>query len=165
MSEVWKDVVGFEEYFMVSNTGKVWSKRTGRLLRQHKNKSGYMTITTRIGGRSSKAICLRVHRLVAEAFVDNPDQKPYVNHLNSLRDDNCALNLEWVTAKENSRHGVAFGFINGDKIRGISKFSTSVLSEIKYNPEGLSQRALAKKFGVSKTFVFSVQKGLCLKHI
>lgn len=165
MSEVWKDVVGFEEYFMVSNTGKVWSKRTNKELKQCKIKSGYMTIATRIGGRSGKVYCLRVHRLVAEAFLPNIDSKPCVNHKNCDRSDNRLVNLEWVTPKENHQHGVEFGFINWDSLRGVSRFSESELREMKYNPNNLSQRSLAKKFGASKSFVFSLQNGSCLKNI
>lgn len=104
MSEVWKDVVGFEEYFMVSNTGKVWSKRTNRELKQWLHPHGYMHIATTIGGRSGTRYCFKVHRLVAEAFIPNPDGKPYVNHKNLDKRDNNLTNLEWVTASENSVH-------------------------------------------------------------
>lgn len=161
MSEVWKDVVGFEEYFKVSNTGKVWSKRTDRELRQCKIKSGYMTIVTRIGGRSGKVYCLRVHRLVAEAFIPNPEGKPYVNHINSVRNDNALSNLEWVTAQENVDHALEFGnmsrvrpnssarLFSDDEVAFIRKAYRSRHSEF-------GARALARRFNVCHTTILSI---------
>lgn len=163
--EVWKDVVGFEEYFRVSNLGNVFSKRTNKILKPVLSKTGYLTIPTKIGGRNGKNYCFKVHRLVAEAFIPNPDDKPYVNHLDSDRTNANVENLEWCTHQENMNHAVTFGNLNNDYKRGCSKHSDEVLMEIKYNPENLSQRHLAKKFNVSKTFVHMLQHGETLVRI
>lgn len=119
--EVWKDVVGYEDYFMVSNLGAVFSKRSNKLLKQTKNKSGYLTIATRIGGRTGKAICFRIHRLVADAFLDPPTKeqlqwaettaykKVLVNHKDGDKLNNTVNNLEWVTSSENTQHAINTG--------------------------------------------------------
>lgn len=72
MESLWKDVVGFEAYFKVSEYGEVFSKRTKRVLKQCVSKSGYRTISTRLGGRNGTCYCFKVHRLVADAFLEPP---------------------------------------------------------------------------------------------
>ena len=121
--EEFKDVVGYEDYFMVSNLGAVFSKRSNRLLKQSLSKTGYLTIATRIGGRTGKSICLRVHRLVAEAFLDPPTKeqlqwakttkykKVLVNHKDGDKLNNTAINLEWATSSENTQHAISIGLI------------------------------------------------------
>lgn len=161
MSEVWKDVVGFEEHFMVSNTGKVWSKRTNKELKQCKNKAGYMTIATRIGGRSGKDYCLRVHRLVAEAFIPNPEGKPYVNHKNLDKEDNNLSNLEWVTARENTVHYYSSIKSSGGSrkyaVRHLSSNEASFIRDV-YVPRDpvYGARALSRRFNVCHTTILSI---------
>lgn len=115
--EVWKDVVGYEGLYEVSNLGKVRSlnrqyirsdgKREtvkGRILKPYTNKYGYAVVQLSDHG---KATLFRIHRLVALAFIDNPYNKEQVNHINENKLDNRAENLEWVTCKENINHGTA----------------------------------------------------------
>lgn len=80
MEEIFKDVVGFEDYFQISNFGRFFSKRSNKLLKLHINKSGYITLATKIGGRHGTNHCFKIHRVVAEAFIPNPENKPEVNH-------------------------------------------------------------------------------------
>ena len=161
MSEVWKDVVGFEEYFMVSNTGKVWSKRTNKELKQCKIKSGYLTITTRIGGRSGKAYCLKVHKLVAEAFIPNPEGKPYVNHKNLDKTDNNLTNLEWVTASENAAHYYSSIESSGGRrcyaARALSSGDVAFIREA-YVPRDpvYGARALSRRFGIHHNSILAI---------
>lgn len=121
--EEFRDVIGYEEYFKVSNLGNIYSKRSNRLLKQTKNKSGYLCISTRIGGRNGHCVCLRVHRLVAEAFLDKPTVeqlnwashtkygKVLVNHKDGDKTNNKAHNLEWATASENTNHAISTGLL------------------------------------------------------
>lgn len=115
MVEVWKDVVGYEEYFRVSNLGNVYSKRSNRLLKQHLHVNGYYTIATKFGGRYGKNVCFKVHRLVAKAFLTNSLNKPYVNHIDGVKTNNNVSNLEWCTAKENVQHAIVNGLIDYSK--------------------------------------------------
>jgi hypothetical protein len=114
--EIWKPVVGYEGVAEVSNLGRVrsldrtievvnrWGTKTKKLLRGRIRKTakfsnGYMGVVF-----SRRGKCHMVHRLVASAFIPNPDNKPQVNHKNGQRDDNRECNLEWVTCSENHKH-------------------------------------------------------------
>ena len=110
--EVWQDIEGFEGYYKVSNTGKVsgvdrriWSDKRqyyinikGKELKRWLNGGGYFQVNLHKDNKMH--ICL-ISRLVAEAFIPNPDNKPFVDHINRDRTDNRAENLRWVTQKEN----------------------------------------------------------------
>ena len=111
--EVWKDIEGYEGYYQVSNLGQVRSldrtipfrggekKLEGMILKQKLNK-GYNMVGISMGGKQKGKL---TSRLVAKAFIDNPENKPEVNHIDENKQNNRVENLEWVTAKENANHG------------------------------------------------------------
>ena len=106
--EIWKDIPSFPGY-QVSNLGRLKSykedKINGKLFKLSPDlRTGYIVVklyNTHTGKRETRGI----HRLVAEAFVPNPENKPQVNHIDEDKSNNRVDNLEWVTAKENSNHG------------------------------------------------------------
>ena len=109
--EVWRDVKGYEGLYQVSDQGRAKSlerkDRFGRtvkerILKPAVTQDGYLKVTLWAGGKPKT---LRVHRLVCEAFYDNPDNKSDVNHINEDKTDNRACNLEWCTRRENNNHG------------------------------------------------------------
>lgn len=115
MKELWKDIKGYEGLYQVSNLGNVLSVgrkiNTGRngyrfsldkILKQYNGKNGYSYV---ILYNKNGAKTLRVHRLVAETFISNPENKSQINHKNENKKDNWVENLEWVTAKENCNYG------------------------------------------------------------
>lgn len=97
-----KLVPGFDDYFAL-DTGDVISEKYGRLrmLAPHTIKGGYLRVRVCVGGKSSGQL---VHRMVALAFVPNPENKPEVNHKDGNKLNNRADNLEWVTRGENLSH-------------------------------------------------------------
>ena len=99
--EVWKPIMGYEGLYEVSNLGRVRSfvkDKNGILLKGSKHKFGY-TFHTLVNEYGRKAYLL--HRLVAETFIPNPDNKPCIDHINGITSDNRVENLRWCTQKEN----------------------------------------------------------------
>ena len=116
MSEVWKPIEGWEGRYEVSNMGKVRSLNyhmTGKTkeLSPITSGKGYLMIGL---CRDCKMKWAKVHRLVASAFLPNPENKPQVNHKNGVKTDNRADNLEWVTDSENLRHAYNMGLKKGN---------------------------------------------------
>ena len=118
--EEWRDIKGYEGLYQVSNEGRVKSLEryvggNGRnqclklikekILGGYLNAYGYPTVTLH-GENGQKGH--RIHRLVAEAFIPNPDNKPYIDHINTVRNDNRVENLRWCTQKENCNNPITY---------------------------------------------------------
>lgn len=105
----------FDGRHAVDQQGNVYSLRNNagnrreipRLMKQYIDRAGYFAVY--VSDATAKRRCMYVHRLVATAFIDNPLNKPQVNHINGNKLDNRAENLEWCTASQNSRHAFAAG--------------------------------------------------------
>lgn len=122
IKEEWRDVIGYEGYYQVSNTGMVRSvdrvvTRSGKPIVRHSHylkprlsKEGYNSASLSMGGEQKY---VKVHRIVAQAFILNLENKPQVNHINGNQGDNRVENLEWVTQHENMRHAVETGLFDG----------------------------------------------------
>ena len=100
--EIWKDIPGYEGLYQVSNFGRVKSLRKAIIMSIRINKKGYSTI-----GLSKNGVFNRksIHRLVAEAFIPNPDNLPQVNHKDEVKTNNCVENLEWCDNYYNLMYG------------------------------------------------------------
>ena len=133
MQEEWKEIKGYPNY-MVSNKGNVKSlnyRHTGRekMLKLSVNNKGYLIVKLY---KNRKLKNLRVNRLVAEAFISNPNNLPQVNHKNEIKDDNRVENLEWCDAKYNNNFGTR-------KERVAEKLSKPVLQINKTTNEIISE--------------------------
>src|SRR5690554_4868133 len=102
-----KDIPGME-YYSVSRNGDVKSNRKGRLLTPRVQKDGYVTVHLSFDGKDFNAL---VHRLVAMAYLPNPEGKSTVNHKDGNKENNYVDNLEWATYPENMRHAYNNGLI------------------------------------------------------
>lgn len=104
--EEWRTVVGTDGMLEVSNLGRVRSLLRGEpyILKTQKDKKGYHRLRITI---HRQKMCFKVHRIVAQAFIDNPDNLPQVNHIDGNKENNAVDNLEWVTNQQNVIHSFA----------------------------------------------------------
>ena len=118
---MWKKFIyeGQETDYSVSTEGEVRKDTTNYILSQS-SQQDYKFVGLIINGRQKR---MRVHRMVALAFIDNPDNKPYVNHINGNRSDNNVENLEWVTPSENTQHAVDTGLFKSSRARAVVQYN------------------------------------------
>jgi len=108
MKEIWKDIVGYSGY-KISNHGRVCSKKLSsryKIIKPFINIGGYLCIGLRVNGKRKGML---IHRLVALHFIENPENKPCVAHLDGTRNNTHVSNLMWATHKENSSHTIIHG--------------------------------------------------------
>lgn len=167
MEEIWRKIEGFSRY-EISNKGNLKANlkfRKGRnyqsrLLKPGKDKDGYYrtSLVSDDGITKSK----KIHRLVAEAFIPNLENKPCVNHIDGIKDNNILHNLEWCTVKENNIHAIKLGLSGqaGGEKHHMSKLNNIQVEEIKRNENNLSQRELGFKYGISQSQVYRIINNL-----
>jgi hypothetical protein len=165
--EVWKDIPNSEGY-QVSNKGNVKSlsySRTGKegILKSSLCSRGYPQVCLSINGKSKSK---RVHRLVAETFISNPEGKPNINHINGIKTDNRMENLEWCTQKENIRHAVDTGLFSATgENNGMCKITEADAREIKYGLKDKTRMELSERFGISIWMISAIRNNRLWKHI
>lgn len=102
MMEEWRDLKGYEGLYKVSNLGRVYSVYKQDFKQPYFDKDGYLMIGLRKEGKHKN---LRLHRIIAEAFIPNPDNLPCVNHKDENKTNNTVENLEWCTPAYNNCYG------------------------------------------------------------
>lgn len=161
----WEPVGGLEDRFLVSEQGQIYSlpSRTGRGLqrKQWYDKLGYAWVTyVDVLGKKPKKIS--VHRAVAEAFVDNPDNLPIVNHLDSNPSNNNHQNLEWTTVKGNVAHAIKSGNMdltqNRGEAHGMHKLTETEVVYIKEHT-AMTARQLREMFNVDDQTIRDIWSG------
>lgn len=168
MEEVWKDIENYEGLYQVSNLGNVKrliSERVfaERLIGRIIDKDGYYRRTLCKNGKCKQVI---EHRLVAKAFINNPFDKPAVNHINGIKKDNRVENLEWCTNKENTHHSIAIGLQDQKGIKHHKcKLTEEQVLEIREIGFSQTRMSLSKKYGVSRTNILGIIRGKFWKHL
>ena len=164
--ETWKDVLNYEGIYQVSNEGRIksLSRDIATYYGSRKTKERYMVANDNGNGYkyvdlSEKGIITRnyIHRLVAYAFIPNPEGKPEVNHINGDKSDNRAENLEWVTRRENEEHSYDIGLKNGS----ISEIDVIELEMIKdlLKTKKYSLTEIRNIFNISEKMIGNIRKG------
>ena len=167
MTEEWKTYEYNGISYRVSNTGVIIGPR-GRRIKERTNRDGYKEVT--LGKTAHRSACVRVHRVVAELFVPNPENKPEVNHIDFDRTHNSSNNLEWVTHQENVNRSSSVGRYHtplrvGEK-NGRSKLTedmvVKILALLKRN---FPATTIAKMCGVGNSTIYNIKLGNTWTHI
>ena len=174
VEEKWKPIVGF--YNEVSNQGRVRSVThvagngktyQGKILKPIITKSGYVNVCLTTGNDESR-ITKRVHRLVADAFIENPDDKDEINHKDGNKENNRAENLEWVTRSENEQHAYDNNLVKVLKgsEKPLSKLNEEDVRNIRKEYEdGCLQIELAERYGVARQTISSIVNRKAWTHV
>lgn len=182
-NEIWKQVPKFESYYQVSNLGRVKSLYRffiaahgegypvrEKIVKEELTKRGYLRVTLSVSTEKLKKRVL-LHRLVAQVFIPNPDNKPVVNHKNLNKQDNSINNLEWATQQENIDHYWDSSEERKSRRRiakvkkGPSKGEDRWNAKLKIKEvlciykSTKTQKWLSKKYGMSKGAIYGIKSG------
>lgn len=162
--EIWIDVVEYEGLYKVNNKGFIKNKKS-RILSK-RIKKGYNTCRLSKKGDYKEFL---VHRLVAIAFIPNPENKPQVNHIDGDKLNNNYWNLEWNTVSENTQHAYDSGLINvrkGEQVHNSILTAEKVLEiRQRYKDENITQKALSIVYGVNQVTISDAISKRRWKHI
>lgn len=163
--ESWRDIEGFEGKYEVSNEGKVRNLNTGQILKSYETKDGYFIHRLSKGRRGGKTV--KVHRLVAIAFIPNLENKPTVNHKDGDKSNNLVNNLEWATRSEQTQHSYNLGLKK--PVYTTRKLSDEAVREIRRRYvrrcEKNGSGALSREFGVTDANILKIVKRLSYKNV
>lgn len=171
-NEEWKDVVGFEGIYKVSNLGRIRSMgyggKSGKILANHIDKGGYQKIRLTKNGSSYSFL---VHRLVAQAWIPNPNDYKTVNHKDFNTQNNRVENLEWMSQWQNNEYSRKAGHYHySEKAREAARNNRKISDEIAKLiyadfQSGVKQSELAAKYNVTRAFVCRLVHGRCRTDI
>lgn len=164
MKEIWKDIKGFKGLYKVSNLGNVYSFKIEKKMKLHIPEKGYQTVNL---FKNKKYKSFKVHRLVAQAFIPNPENKPQVNHIDHNRLNNVASNLEWCTAKENTTASILVGKNGqcGEDHPNAKASEKDVIRVCELLQEGMRSCDAADEVGISRGIVNKIRTNQAWLHI
>ena len=147
-----KKIPGYDGDYCITSKGRVWSYKRSIWLKPSVSEYGYEVVVLSFPGKKAKN--MKIHKLVADAFIKNPYRKPWVNHKNGKKGDNRACNLEWVTPRENIQHAADKGLNKVFKLKQPQKEMIVQLHKLL----GYKKRQLASIFGVSYSAIYYLVK-------
>ena len=154
MDEIWCDIEGYEGLYQISNKGHVKSLKCGseRILKPLDNGDGYLNVVLYKNTASQSRY---IHRLVAEVFIPNTQNKPQINHKDECKTNNTVENLEWATAKENSNFGTRNERIGYSLSKPILQYSKSG----DFIREWKSSAEVKRVLGIDNSHIIACCKG------
>lgn len=159
--ELWKPIKEFEGIYEVSNLGNVRNVSNGlhnyRILKQHHDKDGYLRVGLSL---NNKKYTKYVHRLVAESFIKNQYNKPFVNHKDEVKDNNNVSNLEWVTCIENNNYGTRNQRLSESKRNTNCKAINQFDLDGRLIKKWVSLNEIGRQEGYDITHIMRVCKGV-----
>lgn len=167
--EIWKDVIGYEGRYQISNMGQL--KGFGRspkgvILNLSSSWNGYLTKNLY---KNWDYQPIKIHRLVCQHFIENPENKPFINHKNGIKTDNRVENLEWCTFSENMLHAKRTGLSpspHGENhAKAILTNEQVIYIRQTYQPRKVPKSHFAKKFGVSESAIAGILNNRNWKHL
>ena len=157
MTEIYKIIPDTEGMYSVSSFGNVRNNTTMYILNPFITARGYLQVSMQFTSRVNR-ITIDVHKLVIRAFVPNPYDKPYVNHIDGVKTNNKASNLEWCTPLENNEHAVKLGLIQSGEDSYLSILTEKeVLTIIEKLKNGSRNIELAKEFKVAHNTIDDIR--------
>lgn len=163
-----KQIPGFSKYYATKQgdiiSANMYRNKTPILLKQAKTLGGYhfLVLYNGISKRTQKY----VHRIICSTFIGEIPKGYHINHKNFNRSDNSLVNLEIVTPKENSKHGIKFKRHSHGVTHGSSKIKERQVFEIKKHlKNGMNQYKIAKIYGISQSNVSCIKLGITWKHL
>ena len=157
--EEWKSVVGYEGLYEVSDWGNVKSlnyrKRGYEKILIPQSSTKYGHLHTYLSGKTEKPKKYYIHRLVAQAFIPNPDNLQDVNHVDGNKQNNCVDNLEWCTRSYNIKHAYDIGLRKASN----QKLTAEQVEYIRRNPCNLTRYELAQMFDVTYWCICDIYQG------
>lgn len=150
--EIWKDVPGYEGFYKISSKGRLYSIKKNKILKPYTNKQGYRCIGLQ---HDNNIYYTSIHRLVAKAFIPNPDNLPQVNHKDENPSNNNVDNLEWCTSQYNINYGNRNNKISA-KAQPVSQYTKDHVFIAEYP----SIPYIAKHFNYDYSFLYKCCKGV-----
>jgi len=150
--------------YEITRNGIIRNRSNKRIKSQYVGSTGYYMVSFSYNNHSNPK---RVHRLLAAAFLENPNSLPCINHKNGDKLDNCLLNLEWCTHAQNMKHAFDTGLANNTGTNnGQSKLTDSKVKKIKSLLRlGKTQQSIADKYGVSRSCILGINVGRLWSHV
>lgn len=160
---MWKEAYGFDNY-LCNEQGQIYSLISKKIMKTHNDKDGYQQLRMTI--KKGKAVTVKAHRLIAQTFLPNPENKPHINHKDGNKMNNAVSNLEWCTAKENNKHARKVGLLNDCGINNSRAVcDQKMLDKIRQLiSEGKTNTEIEKITGISNGVVSHIRRGTHYKE-